>query len=178
MEKKATFIDGAWLIEPQQFFDNRGFFSPLYAKQQFEQHGLQSNFDRVNSSYSEKVGTLRGMHYQSAPFEEAKLIRVLQGALWDVVLDLRKDSPSFGKHFGVELTSVNRKMVYIPPGCAHGFITLAANTEVLYLASSQYQPSHERGIRWDDPSFSIKWPLPPSVISDKDNRLPFYAETT
>ena len=177
MEKKTTNIDGAWIIEPRQFFDNRGFFSPLYSKQIFIQNQLQINFDRVNSSFSEKTGTLRGMHYQAPPFAEAKLIRVIGGALWDVVLDLRQDSLTFGQHFGVELTQSNRKMVYIPPGCAHGFITLVPDTEVLYLASSSYMPSHERGVRWDDPYFSIKWPLQPVVMSEKDKEIPLYSDS-
>ena len=131
MNKISTPIEGTWVIAPRQFLDTRGFFSPLFSKQQFIDEKLCADFDRVNSSFSEKVGTLRGMHYQSSPYQEIKLIRVMQGSIWDVILDIRKDSPSYGKHFGVELNAQNRKMVYIPKGCAHGFITLTPNTEVL-----------------------------------------------
>ena len=165
-------IPGAHLIEAKRFDDQRGFFSPLFENRLFKERGLCSNFHRLNSSLSLEKGTLRGMHYQLPPHREVKLIKVIRGAIWDVILDLRQDSPQFGEHEGYVLTAENRKMLYIPEGCAHGFITLAADTEVLYLASEHYQPTHERGVRWDDPQFKIQWPEMPTVISEKDRLSP------
>ncbi len=165
-----TLVDGAFIIEPPEFGDDRGFFSPVYDTKRFAANGLCTSFTRMNCSLSVERATLRGMHYQPEPYQEVKLLRVVRGAVWDVALDIRPDSPSFGKWVGVELTAKNRRLLYIPAGCAHGFQTLEANTEVLYLCSNEYTVQHECGIMWNDPFFSINWPLEPTVISEKDQK--------
>ena len=126
----------------------------------------------MNNSLSAERGTLRGMHYQLAPSAEVKVVRCVRGALYDVILDLRPDSPTFGQHFGAELTAENRRMMYVPQGFAHGFLTLSDDTEAVYLVSSYYDPDRERGVRFDDPKFAIEWPEAPAVVSDKDRAHP------
>jgi dTDP-4-dehydrorhamnose 3,5-epimerase len=170
-----TNVHGAFIIEPPQFVDERGFFSPVFDTKRFEAHGLCSSFTRMNCSLSIKQGTLRGMHYQTAPYLEVKLLRVIHGAVWDVALDIRAKSPTFGQWCGVELTAENRKLLYIPAGCAHGFQTLVPNTEVIYLCSSEYSASHECGMMWNDPAFNIEWPHKPTIISDKDQKHPLFS---
>ena len=166
----STDVNDVVVIEPKVFGDNRGFFSPLFEDKQFKAAGITEHFCRINNSLSATKGTIRGMHYQPPPFQEGKLLRVIKGAIWDVALDLRKDSPTFGKWAGATLTAENRSLFYVPPGCAHGFQTLADDTEIIYLCSNYYNPSIERGVRWDDPTFKIKWPLAPTIISDKDQK--------
>lgn len=170
-----TNVHGSFIIEPPQFGDERGFFSPMYDIKRFEANGLCTEFTRVNTSLSVEKGTLRGMHYQPPPYQEVKLLRVIAGAVWDVALDIRPDSPTFGQWCGVELTAQNRRLLYIPAGCAHGFQTLQPNTEVLYLCSNEYSVTHEKGVMWNDPQFNIEWPLVPTVISDKDNTHPSFS---
>ena len=171
-----TQVEGAFIIKPTKFGDDRGFFSPMFEDKLFQKHNLCSSFSRVNCSLSTQKGTIRGLHFQLPPFQETKMLRVLRGAVWDVALDLRKDSPTYKQWTGVTLTPDDYSLFYIPAGCAHGFQTLEPNTEVLYLCNSYYNVEHERGIRWDDPHFSIPWPLPPSEISDKDKHHPNFLD--
>jgi len=172
MHFQDTPLAGAKVIELDKREDARGFFARLFCKQEFSSHGLEPEIVQVNTSFSRQIGTLRGLHYQLAPSSETKLIRCLRGGIFDVILDLRPDGPSFGRWLGVELTAQNRTMLYVPKGFAHGFLTLAEDAEVLYCSSESYSPEHERTVRWNDPKFNIQWPFAPSVVSDKDARSP------
>ncbi len=163
-----TPIEGAYLIDLEKRGDDRGFFARAFCEKEFGAHRLATRFVQANDSLSARKGTLRGMHYQLPPRAETKVVRCIRGALYDVVLDLRRGSRTFGQSFGAELSAENRRMMYLPKGCAHGFITLADDTEALYLVDEFYAPEHERGVRWDDPRFGIRWPIPPVVLSDKD----------
>jgi dTDP-4-dehydrorhamnose 3,5-epimerase len=163
-----TPIPGAWLVELELRGDERGFFARLFDTEEFAAHGLEERFVQVNDSLSAERGTLRGMHYQLPPAQEVKLVRCVRGSLHDVVLDLRPDSATFSRSFGIELSAENRRMMYVPEGCAHGFVTLEPETEVVYFVTAPYDPLLERGVRWDDPRFGIEWPLEPRVLSDKD----------
>lgn len=165
---KATPLSGAYLIELDKKADERGFFARAFCEQEFSQHGLTTHICQVNNSLSTHKGTLRGMHYQLAPKSETKIVRCLRGALYDIILDLRPDSSTFGKSFGSELTAENRRLLYVPRGFAHGFITLMDNTEALYFVDEFYSPEYERGVRYNDQKFRIEWPLEPIVISEKD----------
>jgi dTDP-4-dehydrorhamnose 3,5-epimerase len=165
---KETPLPGAYLIELEKKGDDRGFFARAFCEKEFANHKLSSRFVQVNNSLSAQSGTLRGMHYQLSPKGETKLVRCIRGGLFDVILDLRKDSPTFGKSFGAELTAENRRMMYVPKGFAHGFITIEPNTEAFYFVDEFYSPEHERGVRWNDPKFKIAWPAHPEVLSDKD----------
>jgi len=165
---KELKIKGAYSIDPEKKEDERGFFARVFCNQAFAEKGLAGRVMQTNISYSKKAGTVRGMHYQVAPYAEAKLIRCIYGSLYDVIIDLRSDSPTFKQWVGVKLNASTRQMIYVPEGCAHGFQTLADHTEALYQVSSSYTPEAERGVRWDDPAFGIKWPLPVSMISGKD----------
>jgi dTDP-4-dehydrorhamnose 3,5-epimerase len=152
--------------------DDRGFFARMFCENEFAQAGLTPKFVQINNSLSAVKGTLRGMHYQLPPRAETKLVRCVRGKLWDVILDLRPNSPTFGRWFGAELSIENRLMMYVPRGFAHAILTLADETEVIYLVSEFYAPEHERGVRWNDPRFAITWPIEPSAISPKDARWP------
>jgi dTDP-4-dehydrorhamnose 3,5-epimerase len=163
-----TELPGSYIIEPQKFEDERGFFARGWCQHEFEEHGLVACIVQANISYNCKRGTLRGMHYQVAPHSETKLIRCTRGALYDVIVDLRPASSTYRQWIGVELSEDNYKMLYVPEGFAHGFITLADNTEATYQVSAFYTPGAERGLRYDDPAFAIAWPLPVAVISKKD----------
>lgn len=163
-------LKGAFLIDLDLKEDSRGFFARVFCSNEFTERGLESHFCQVNNSLSVHAGTLRGMHYQIAPFEEVKLVRCLTGSLFDVILDLRQDSPTFGESFGTILTASNRKMMYVPKGFAHGFLTLEPNTEIFYFVSQNYSKEAERGVRWDDPAFKIKWPHLPKFISERDQQ--------
>ncbi|HTN52313.1 MAG TPA: dTDP-4-dehydrorhamnose 3,5-epimerase [Anaeromyxobacter sp.] len=163
-----TPLPGAWLVDLEKRGDDRGFFARAFCVNEFEAHGLATRFLQVNDSLSARRGTLRGMHYQLAPKAETKLVRCIRGALWDVILDLRQGSPTFGKSFGAELSAENRRMLYVPKGFAHGFVTLADDTEAFYFVDELYAPDRERGVRWNDPRFGIEWPVQPVVLSDKD----------
>jgi dTDP-4-dehydrorhamnose 3,5-epimerase len=165
-----TPLPDAFVIELEKRGDDRGFFARAFCEQEFQAAGLPSHFVQVNNSLSAQRGTLRGMHYQLAPKAETKLVRCIRGALYDVILDLRRESPTFGRSFGVELNAPNRKMVCVPKGFAHGFITLADDTEAFYFVDEFYAPQQERGVRWNDPKFGIKWPMEPVVMSDKDRQ--------
>ena len=168
MRFTETALKGAFIIEPDRIEDERGFFARTFCIQEFEKHGLNPNLVQCSVSFNTKKGTLRGMHYQVKPHEEIRLVRCTRGALYDVILDLRIDSPTFKKWTAVELTAENRTMMYIPEGFAHGFQTLEGNTEVFYQMSEFYHPECARGVRWDDPAFSIQWPPDDRIISVKD----------
>jgi dTDP-4-dehydrorhamnose 3,5-epimerase len=172
MRFHATPLPGCYTVELEKRGDARGFFARLFCAEEFARQGLEPRFVQANTSLSAQRGTLRGMHYQIAPAAEAKLVRCLSGALYDVVLDLRRDSPTHGRWFAAGLDAANRLMMYVPPGCAHGFLTLEPQTEVLYLVSAFYAPEHERGVRYDDPRFGIEWPFAPVEISAKDRSWP------
>lgn len=168
-----TKLKNAFIIEPKRIEDERGFFARTWCKREFEEHGLNSNLVQCNTSYNHKKATLRGMHYQIAPYEEAKLVRCTRGAIYDVIIDLRPASPGFKQWIGVELTSDNRSMLYIPEGFAHGFQTLTDDSEVLYQMSEFYDGPSGRGVRWNDPAFAIEWPLATGrVISARDQNYP------
>jgi dTDP-4-dehydrorhamnose 3,5-epimerase len=167
-----TPLKGAYLIDLEKRGDERGFFARAFCEREFAAHGLSNRIVQANNSLSARKGTLRGMHYQFAPKAETKVVRCLRGALHDIILDLRGDSPTFGQTFGADLTADNRRMMYVPKGFAHGFITLADDTEAFYLVDEFYAPECERGVRWDDPRFAIPWPAQPTVISDKDRNYP------
>lgn len=167
-----TILKGAFIIEPERFEDERGFFARAWCKKEFEDHGLNSNLMQCNISFNNKKGTLRGMHYQSAPHAETKLVKCTHGSIYDVIIDLRPDSETYKNWFGVDLRSDNEEMLYIPEYFAHGFLTLEDNTEVFYLMSASYHPECARGVRWNDPVFSIHWPAAVSIISDRDRDCP------
>jgi dTDP-4-dehydrorhamnose 3,5-epimerase len=169
---QATAIKGAFLIDLEKRGDDRGFFARVFCEDEYSAHGLERHFVQVNNSLSSTAGTLRGMHYQLPPSAEVKVVRCIRGALYDAIIDLRPDSPTFRQWFGAELTAENRRMMYVPRGCAHGFITLTPDAEALYLVSDRYGPQQERGVRWDDPSIGIKWPTDPREISAKDQGWP------
>jgi dTDP-4-dehydrorhamnose 3,5-epimerase len=162
----------AYLIELECKSDERGFFARVFCEHEFQGAGLETRIRQINNSLSAKKGTLRGMHYQLAPSSEEKVVRCVSGALYDVIADLRPDSPTFGKWFGAELSASNRTMMYVPRGFAHGFLTLTDNVEVLYLVSAFHSPADERGLRFDDPWLAIEWPSEPIVVSQKDSAWP------
>jgi dTDP-4-dehydrorhamnose 3,5-epimerase len=167
-----TGLKGAFIIEPQRLEDERGFFARTWCQREFESHGLSSRLLQCSVSFNARRGTLRGMHFQRAPHEEARLIRCTMGAIYDVIIDLRPESSTFKEHVAVELTAHNHLMVYAPEGFAHGFITLADNSEILYQMSEFYSPGHAGGVRWNDPAFAIQWPIEVQVMADKDRNLP------
>jgi dTDP-4-dehydrorhamnose 3,5-epimerase len=167
-----TPIAGAYLIDLEKRGDDRGFFARVFCRNEFGEQNLDTEFVQINNSRSAERGTLRGLHYQLAPAEEVKIVRCVSGVLWDVILDIRPRSPTFGRWFGAELSATNRRMMYAPRGMAHGFVTLADDTEAFYLVSAFYAPERERGIRWNDPRFAIEWPVTPAVMSDKDRDRP------
>ena len=171
---KETMLKGAFVIEPQKLEDERGFFARSFCAREFEAHGLSRHIAQCNISYNAKRRTLRGMHYQISPYEEAKLVRCTRGALYDVIIDLRPDSATYLKSCGVRLDAENRLMFFIPEGFAHGFITLEDHTEVFYQMSEFYAPDSARGLRWNDPAFTIRWPVEPQVISERDRTYPDY----
>ena len=168
----GTKLKNAYIIEPERLEDYRGFFARTFCTREFNTYGINSKFVQCNISFNISKGTLRGMHYQSKPHEEAKLVRCTMGAIYDVVIDLRPESNTFREWVSIELTSENRKMVYIPEGFAHGFLTLEDNTEVFYQMSEFYAPESSRGVRWNDPAFNILWPADVNVISEKDKTYP------
>ena len=170
---KKTKLNGAFIIEPERIEDNRGFFARAWCKREFEANGLNPNLLQSNISFNKVKRTLRGMHYQVAPCEEVKLVRCTRGAIFDVIIDLRTDSPTYLKWIGVELTSYNHSMLYVPENFAHGYLTLTDDSEVFYHVSQFYSPNHERGIRWNDPVLAIDWPIDRNlIISEKDNSWP------
>jgi dTDP-4-dehydrorhamnose 3,5-epimerase len=169
-------LKDAYTIEIEKLKDNRGFFARAWCEKEFAAHGLTPVVHQANVSFNFKKGTLRGMHYQIAPYGEAKTVRCTRGRIFDVIIDLRKDSSTHMQWFGVELTADNYKMLYVPENFAHGFQTLEDNTEVTYNVSQFYTPGSERGIRWNDPMFNLEWPIEVQVISDKDKNWPDYTQ--
>jgi dTDP-4-dehydrorhamnose 3,5-epimerase len=167
-----TNIEGAFVIEPERVEDERGFFARTWCRREFETRGLNPCLMQCNISFNKKKGTLRGMHYQQEPYEEVKLVRCTMGGIYDVIIDLRSGSPTFKKWTAVEMTAENRRMIYIPVGLAHGFQSLTDNSEVLYQMSEFYHPESAHGLRWNDPTFGIEWPLPIKTISTKDMSYP------
>ena len=177
---KPTSLAGAYEIEVEPQRDERGFFARSYCRREFEERGLNANVAQCNVSYNRTRGTVRGMHYQAAPFGEAKLIRCLHGAIYDVIVDLRMESPTFGQWLGFELRAERggvSRMVYVPEGFGHGFQTLADDTEVAYQMSEFYEPRAGRGFRWNDKRFDIRWPEAVRVISERDRSYPDFAST-
>jgi dTDP-4-dehydrorhamnose 3,5-epimerase len=170
MKFTETELKGAYLIEPEPLHDERGFFARAFCEHEFAAHGLETRFVQCSISFNHRKGTLRGMHYQSPPHEETKIVRCTNGAIYDVIVDLRSDSPAYRKWIGVELSAENRLMLYIPKGFAHGFQTLADDCEVFYQISEFYDPQTARVQRWDDPSSGIRWPLTPTVMSQRDTK--------
>jgi dTDP-4-dehydrorhamnose 3,5-epimerase len=173
---RETPLAGAWILEPERIADERGFFARTYCRRDFEARGLDPAIAQCSVSYNHRRGTLRGLHFQIAPHEEVKLVRVTRGAVWDVIVDLRPESPTYAKHFSLVLSAESRNELYIPKGMAHGFQTLEDGTEVFYQISELYAPESARGYRWDDPAFAIPWPEPVTVMSDKDRNLPLFEE--
>jgi dTDP-4-dehydrorhamnose 3,5-epimerase len=171
-----TNLPGAYLLDFEKREDNRGFFARAWCQREFEEHGLVPDLVQVNVSFNHQKGTLRGMHMQRPPHEETKLVRCTRGAIFDAIVDMRPESPTFLQWFGVELTADNYKMLYVPKGFAHGYQTLTDGAEVVYQVSAFYAPGAERGLRWDDPAFGIDWPLPVSVLSDKDAAAPLLTD--
>lgn len=167
-----TKLPGAFVVEMEEHEDERGFFARSFCQREFELRGLNSQVVQCNISFNKHKGTLRGMHFQIAPFGEAKLVRCTAGAIYDVIIDLRESSPAFKQHFAVELSARNRKMLYIPQQFAHGFQTLEDHTEVFYQMSQFYSAEHARGVRWDDPAFGIVWPETKRRINERDRTYP------
>jgi dTDP-4-dehydrorhamnose 3,5-epimerase len=169
-----TKLKGAFIIEPEKLEDDRGFFARSWCQREFEAHGLNPRLVQCSISYNKSKGTLRGIHYQTTPYEEAKLVRCTSGSIYDAIVDLRPESATFKQYIGEILTGQNHRMLYVPEGFAHGFLTLEDNTEVFYQISEFYSPEHGQGVRWNDPAFGIKWPLAPSVMSDRDRDCPSF----
>lgn len=163
-----TKLKGAFIIEPERLHDKRGFFARTWCQQEFAANGLNPRLVQCNISFNPKKGTLRGMHYQVFPYEEAKLIRCVRGAIYDVIIDLRPTSPTLKQHFATVLSAENYNMIYVPGGFAHGFQTLEDNTEVFYQISEFYHPESARGVRWNEPTFGIQWPIEVKLISKRD----------
>lgn len=175
MRFTQTTLPGAWVIEPEAFRDERGSFARIFCAREFGEHGLESEFVQHSLSGNTHAGTLRGMHFQSAPHAEAKVVSCLKGAIYDVIVDLRPESPTFCRWEGFELTAENQQRLYVPKGFAHGFQTLLDDCQVLYLISAFYTPDAAGGVMYDDPAFGISWPLPVTTISGKDLRWPAFA---
>lgn len=170
-------MKGAFVIDLEPHQDERGFFARSYCHDEFASRGLNARLAQCSISFNGKRGTLRGMHYQARPHEEAKLVRCTKGSLFDVIIDLRRESPSFKRHFAIELSASNRRQLYVPEGFAHGFQTLEDDTEVFYQISTPYHPDLGRGVRWDDPAFQIGWPdVATRIISERDRNYASFEE--
>ncbi len=167
-----THLKGAYIIDPERIEDERGFFARTWDRHEFETLELNSSLAQCNISYNARRGTLRGMHYQVAPHEETKLVRCTAGTIYDVIIDLRPGSPTLREWLAVELSAANRRMLYIPPGYAHGFQTLEDHSEVFYQMAEFYAPDYARGVRWNDPAFGIIWPEVPQMIAARDQAYP------
>ena len=167
-----TKLPGVFEIRLDPRHDERGFFARSWCQREFEEHGLNPKVVQCNVSFNSRAGTLRGLHYQASPYPEAKLVRCTRGAIYDVVVDIRPGSPTLKQWIGIELTDMDRNMVYVPEGCAHGFVTLRDDSEVLYQMSEFYHPDLARGVRWDDPAFGIEWPVAATQMSERDRDYP------
>lgn len=169
---RPTPVPGVVVVEPERHADERGFFARTYCADEFRANGLDPQLAQCSTSFNTRAGTLRGLHYQVEPFSEVKLVRCTMGAIYDVVVDLRPESPTYCQWIGTELTAENGRMVYVPKRCAHGFLTLVDSSEVLYQISEPYRPEAGAGVRWDDPSFGVRWPGTPIVMADRDASFP------
>ena len=178
MNYHETKIPGVFIIEPELISDARGFFAMSWLPEEFETRGLNPLIAQCNISFNKRCGTVRGMHFQRKPHEEAKIVRCTRGAMYDVAIDLRRDSPTRYEWVAAELTADNYRMLYIPEGFAHGYQTLADDTEIFYQISESYHPESAGGVRWDDPAFGLKWPLPITVIAERDATYPLLDLTT
>ncbi len=167
---KETTLKGSYLVDIEPKNDSRGFFARYFCDREFSSLGLNTIWRQINNSFTINTGTLRGLHFQIPPYSETKLVRCVQGAIWDVIVDLRTESPCYGRWFGAELSAENRTMMYVPPGFAHGFISLEPNSELIYLVSTHYHPEAERTLLWCDREVSISWPIEPKEISPKDRQ--------
>lgn len=172
MKFKETKLKGLYIIEPEIHFDDRGYFARIFCKQELSKTGIDFNIVQANRSLNKKQGTIRGMHFQKPPKVEDKIIQCIKGKIYDVAIDLRQDSPTYGEWVAEKLSEENKKMFLIPKGFAHGFQTLTDNCEILYFMSEFYSPQYESGVRWDDPFFNIKWPIKNRVVSEKDKNWP------
>ena len=172
MKFEETAIPGVWVLDLERREDPRGFFARTFCEQEFAEHGLLTRFVQCNLSSNRKRGTLRGLHFQNEPKPEVKLVRCVQGAVYDVVVDLRPDSPAYCQWVGIELSAANGRALYIPAGIAHGFQTLEDNTDLYYHMGEFYEPSLAAGVRWNDPAFDIAWPVANPILSDKDAAYP------
>lgn len=175
---EETKLPGVVEVKLERANDARGFFARSWCKREFETHGLNTDLVQCNVSFNDRKGTLRGMHYQEAPNAEAKLVRCTSGSLYDVIIDLRPKSPSFRAWVGVVVSAEEHNMIYVPEGCAHGFLTLQDNTEVFYQMSQYYSPESARGVRWNDPAFEISWPGKVEVISERDRNYADFASVS
>lgn len=167
---KETELEGNFLIDLQPRSDERGFFARYFCEKEFSEAGLNTRWVQINNSMSCNIGTLRGLHFQRTPHAEVKLVRCLRGSIWDVVVDLRRESETYGKWFGATLSEKNRTMMYVPKGFAHGFVSLESDSEILYLVSDFYAPEAEGTLIWNDPDVGIQWPIEPKFLSDKDQQ--------
>lgn len=167
-----TNIHSAWLLDPKRIEDARGFFARSFCVKELQEHGIHSSIQQINLGFSAQGGTLRGLHYQLAPHQEVKVVRCTRGSVFDIVLDLRPDSPTFKQWIGHELTAENRRILVVPEGCAHGYQTLEDNSEVEYSTTASFAPDAARGVRYNDPAFGVEWPLPVTAISDADRTWP------
>ena len=174
---RSTNLAGAFVIELQEHTDERGFFARSWCSEEFKAHGLNPRLVQCNISFNRAKGTLRGMHYQGEPFAEAKLVRCTRGSLFDVAIDLRPASPTYGSVLSEVLSEDNRFAMYIPEGCAHGFQTLEDDTEIFYQMSEFYSPEHQTGVRYDDPAFGIRWPLANPIMNARDRTLPRFIKS-
>jgi dTDP-4-dehydrorhamnose 3,5-epimerase len=171
-----TPLPGAYIIEPERQSDDRGFFARVWCEEEFARQGLDTRVVQCSISYNVRAGTLRGLHYQADPFPEVKVVRCTRGAIFDVIVDLRRDSPTFAQHFTIVLSAANRKLLYIPGHFAHGFQTLEDDTEVMYQMSEFYRPESARGVRWNDPAFGIEWPhVSDRIMNDRDATYPDFS---
>ncbi|MDD9266612.1 dTDP-4-dehydrorhamnose 3,5-epimerase [Paenibacillus sp. GCM10023248] len=172
----GTKLEGLYFLEPKVHSDNRGFFMESYNRNNFSKLGMNYNFVQDNHSLSLQAGVLRGLHYQLSPKAQTKLVQVVSGAIYDVVVDIRKDSPTFGQWLGTILSSDNKRQILVPKGFAHGFCSIVENTQVLYKVDEYYSPEHDRGILWNDPKLSIDWPTTNPILSEKDKKHPLLKE--
>lgn len=167
-----TTIPGAWIVDLDPIADERGSFARLYSRETFLDHGIEFSVPQINIAVNAKRGTLRGMHYQTPPYGEAKLVHCIAGAVFDVIVDLRRESAALGRWFGVELNAQSRRALYVPTGCAHGYISLTDQAELFYLMGNAYAQDAACGIRWNDPRISIEWPIEPTLMSERDRNWP------
>jgi dTDP-4-dehydrorhamnose 3,5-epimerase len=174
MQVLDTPLEGLKVIEPDKFDDNRGYYLKSFEKKAFRDKGINFDIVQISHSFNPTKGTIRGIHFQIAPFAQGKIVLCVKGSVFDVAIDLRKNSATYGEWYGVELSEDNKKIAYIPKGFAHGFQTLTDNTEFLYYISDPYSKEHESGVKWNDPVFAINWPLEPTIISDKDKVWPAF----